>query len=122
MTAAAVVSAGMTLAVLMVVVTGRIGVLSKCLREESRNLDSDEIARLQDAVNDSWAVLNLIRRGGSFSKETELDTGIYVDSLIPKKYLIPQNQVKAPKKQGPAPKKQVKAPKKQRQAPKNKGR
>ncbi len=58
--------------------------LAVYLREESRNLDSDEIARLQEAVNDSWAVLNMIRRGASFSKETTLDTGIYVNSLIPK--------------------------------------
>ena len=58
--------------------------LALYLRTESRNLNSDEIARLQTAVNDSWTVLNLIRRGKSFSKETVLDTGIYVNSLIPK--------------------------------------
>ena len=59
--------------------------LAVYLRTESRYLDSDEIARLQTAVNDSFEVLHLIGQGKSFSQETALDTGIYVNSLIPKK-------------------------------------
>ena len=45
---------------------------------------SDEIAALQNAVNDSWTVINKLERGDSFSGEVVLDTGIYVNSLIPK--------------------------------------
>ena len=58
--------------------------LAVYLRSESKNLSSDEIARLQDAVNDAWSILNLVRRGRSLSHETTLDTAIYVNSLIPK--------------------------------------
>ena len=58
--------------------------LAAYLRTDSKNLTSEEIARLQDAVNDVWTVLNLLKRGGSYSKETVIDTRIYVNSLIPK--------------------------------------
>lgn len=58
--------------------------LAAYLRNESAKLTSDEIAALQNAVSDCWTVLNRIDRGGSYSTETVLDTGIYVNSLIPK--------------------------------------
>ena len=58
--------------------------LAVYLRGESRYLDSDEIARLQEAVNDSLAVLNKLRTGGAISQEAVLDTSVYVNSLIPK--------------------------------------
>ena len=58
--------------------------LAVYLRGESRYLDSDEIARLQAAVNDSLAVLDKLKSGGAFSKEAVLDTSVYVNSLIPK--------------------------------------
>lgn len=58
--------------------------LAVYLRGESRYLDSDEIARLQEAVNDSQAVLDKLRSGGAFSHEAVLDTSVYVNSLIPK--------------------------------------
>ena len=104
-------------------VTWSLDRLAVYLREESRNLDSDEIARLQEAVNDSWTVLNLIRRGKSFSKETTLDTGIYVNSLIPKnKVQTPKAAAKTPKAAAKPPAKKAGPPAKQRQDPKNKGR
>ncbi len=58
--------------------------LAAYLRTESGKLSSDEIARLQDSVNDSWVVLNKLGKGGSYSEEAVLDTGIYVNSLIPR--------------------------------------
>ena len=58
--------------------------LAVYLRKESRFLDSDEIALLQEAVNDSLAVLGKLKNGGAFSREVVLDTSVYVDSLIPK--------------------------------------
>lgn len=58
--------------------------LAVYLRKESRFLDSEEIALLQDAVNDSLAVLGKLKNGGAFSREAVLDTSVYVDSLIPK--------------------------------------
>ena len=58
--------------------------LAVYLRGESRYLDSDEIARLQEAVNDSLAVLGRLRAGRSVSQEAVLDTSVYVNSLIPK--------------------------------------
>lgn len=58
--------------------------LAAYLRSESPELTSDEIAALQNAINDCWTVLNRIERGGAYSSEASLDTGIYVNSLIPK--------------------------------------
>jgi len=58
--------------------------LAVYLRTESRNLSSEEIAHLQNAVNDIWTVLNVLGRGGSYSNETVIDTRTYVNSLIPK--------------------------------------
>lgn len=58
--------------------------LAVYLRGESRYLDSDEIAKLQEAVNDSLAVLGRLRAGRSVSQEAVLDTSVYVNSLIPK--------------------------------------
>ena len=67
------------------------------MRHDIKDLNLDEIARLQKAVNDSHAVLNVIERGEmrkapngkkikvmSVSQEEELKTDIYVNSLIPK--------------------------------------
>ena len=58
--------------------------LAPYLRSEAKRLDSDEIARIQQAVDQSHRVLDEIVQGRSVSKETELRTDIYVDSLIPK--------------------------------------
>ena len=58
--------------------------LAVYLRTESGKLTSDEIAALQDAVNDCITVLTTIERGGSYSTEAVLDTSVYVNSLIPK--------------------------------------
>ncbi|MBP5530595.1 MAG: hypothetical protein J6Y54_01010 [Lentisphaeria bacterium] len=67
------------------------------MRHDIKNMDIDDIARLQKAVNDSHAVLNVIEKGErrkasngkmvrvvSISQEDELKTDIYVNSLIPK--------------------------------------
>ena len=67
------------------------------MRHDIKYLNIDEIARLQEAVNNSHAVLNVIEKGEmrkapngkrirvmSISQEDELKTDIYVDSLIPK--------------------------------------
>lgn len=58
--------------------------LAAYLRDESAELDSDEIAALQSAVNDCITVLTTLGRGKSYSSEAVLDTRIYVNSLIPK--------------------------------------
>ena len=57
--------------------------LAPYLRNEAKNLNSEEIARIQEAVNQSHRVLDRIGKGGSFSQETEIKTDIYIDSLIP---------------------------------------
>lgn len=67
------------------------------MRHDIKNLNIDDIARLQEAVNSSHAVLNVIEKGemrtapngkkirvNSISQEDELKTDIYVDSLIRK--------------------------------------
>ena len=54
-------------------------------RGESKYLTSDEISRIQEAINNSHGVLNVIEKGQSLSQEAELKTDIYIDSLIPKK-------------------------------------
>ena len=49
-----------------------------------KNLSSEEIARIQEVINQSHHVMNVIGSGKSFSKETEINTDIYINSLIPK--------------------------------------
>ena len=58
--------------------------LAPYLREEAKNLNSDELARIQKAVDQSHRVLDVLAAGYSVSKEAELKTDIYVNSLIPK--------------------------------------
>ena len=58
--------------------------LAPYLRNEAKHLDSDDLARIQKAVDQSHRVLDTLAAGKSFSKEAELKTDIYVDSLIPK--------------------------------------
>jgi len=58
--------------------------LAAYIRDERKNLTDDEITRLHEAVNQSRSVLWELRRGKSLSQEVELNTNIYVDSLIPK--------------------------------------
>ena len=58
--------------------------LAVYMRGESKNLTSDEITRIQEAINSSHDVLNVIENGRSLSQEAELKTDIYIDSLIPK--------------------------------------
>ena len=62
-----------------------LDLLARYLREERNNLSSDEIALLQNYVNDSLAILRKLSSGGSFSNETKFDTATYVESLIPKR-------------------------------------
>ena len=62
-----------------------LDLLARYLREERNNLSSDEIALLQNYVNDSLAILKKLSSGGSFSNETKFDTATYVESLIPKR-------------------------------------
>ena len=59
--------------------------LAVYMRGESKYLTNDEITRIQEAVNNSHGVLNVIESGRSLSQEAELKTDIYIDSLIPKK-------------------------------------
>lgn len=75
-------------------VSWNLDLLALYLRNESGKLSSDEIARLQDYVNDSLAVLSTLASGRSFSNETKFDTATYVNSLIPKrgeKKHVPKN-------------------------------
>ena len=58
--------------------------LAVYIRNERKDLTSDEISRLQEAVNQSNGVLGELSRGRSLSREVELKTNIYIDSLIPK--------------------------------------
>ena len=58
--------------------------LAPYLRNEAKNLSSDELARIQQAVDQSHRVLDVLAAGKSVSKEAELKTDIYVNSLIPK--------------------------------------
>ena len=62
-----------------------LDLLAFYLREERGKLTSDEIAKLQNYVNHSLAVLSELAAGRSFSKETKFDTATYVKSLIPKR-------------------------------------
>ena len=62
-----------------------LDLLAFYLREERGRLTSDEIATLQDHINDSHAVLSELEAGRSFSNETRFDTATYVKSLIPKR-------------------------------------
>jgi len=55
------------------------------IRNEKKDLTGEEIARLQEAVNQSSGILNELQKGRSLSQEAELNTDIYIDSLIPKK-------------------------------------
>ena len=64
-------------------VAWNLDLLALYLRNESGKLSSDEIAQLQNYVNDSHAVLTKLASGGSFSNETKFDTAAYVQSLIP---------------------------------------
>ena len=59
--------------------------LAVYMRGESKHLNTDEISRIQEAINNSHGVLNVIEKGQSLSQEAELKTDIYIDSLIPKK-------------------------------------
>ncbi len=65
-------------------VSWNLNLLANYMRSEQKKLTSDEIARLQKAVDDSNHVLNILASGKSISREASLNTGIYVNSLIPK--------------------------------------
>ena len=69
----------------MKLVAWNLDLLAMYLRQESGKLTSDEIAKLQNYVNDSHAVLSHLAAGRSFSNETKFDTATYVKSLIPKR-------------------------------------
>ena len=62
-----------------------LDLLAFYLREERGRLTSDEIAELQDHVNNSHAVLTELEAGRSFSNETKFDTETYIRSIIPKR-------------------------------------
>ena len=62
-----------------------LDLLAFYLREERGKLSSDEIAELQNHVNNSHAVLTELEAGRSFSNETRFDTETYIKSIIPKR-------------------------------------
>ena len=59
--------------------------LARFLRKHSEHLSSDDIARIQKAVDESGAILRHIEQNKSFSRAIILDTGGYVNSIMSKK-------------------------------------
>lgn len=79
--------------------------LAVYMRNESKHLTGDEIARIQDAVTKAHVVLTVIEKGGSLSQEAELNTEIYINSLLPKE--PPKTKKSSAKKDSAAVKKPV---------------
>ncbi|MDR0931544.1 MAG: hypothetical protein LBM70_00780 [Victivallales bacterium] len=60
-----------------------LNTLAPYLRENADKLSGEELASLQDTVTQFTRIMTRLRDVGSYCSEQTLDTGIYVDGLIP---------------------------------------
>ena len=66
-------------------VSWELNKLARFMRKNDEQLSSDDIARIQKAVDESGAILRHINSKKSFSRAVTLDTGGYVNSVMSKK-------------------------------------